>query len=415
MNNHDLVLLFIQLSVMLAAAVLLGQVARKLNQPAVLGELIGGILLGPTVFGAVAPGLHAVLFPSAGLTMPVRDAVIKLGMLFFLFVAGLEVDITNLRKRALSIAWTSASGIIVPFALGFGLVMLFPGLWELQAKSNTMVFALIIGIVMSISSIPIIARILMDLNLIKNEAGLIVMASATIDDLVGCALFAITLGNLFPTQASFLANGSIWVTTGLVLGFFTFFLTIGRWAAQRALPRMQEYLAWPSGFTGVIAILIMVAAAAAEAIGIHSIFGAFLVGVAFARHSEKRNQAYEMVHHFVVSFFAPIYFISVGLMVDFRTNFHLPLVLLVLIIACAGKIGGVTLGARIAKMPLKEALAVAFGMNARGMMGIVLASVAYEYRLIDQRVFVALIVMSIVTSMLSGPIMQRLLKEKGSK
>jgi len=414
MSSHDLVLFFIQVSLMLATAVLFGQLARKLGQPVVLGELMGGILLGPTFLGLLAPNVHAWLFPAAGITLTVRDAVIKLGMLFFLFVAGLEVDITHLRRLGPRIIWISITGIVVPFGLGFGLVRLLPGVWGPQTN-NTLIFALFIGTALSISALPLIARILMDLDMIKEEIGMVVMAAATIDDLVGWALFAVILGNLVPGKLIAPSIVNIWATLGLVLAFFTLFLTIGRWAAQRSLGWLQNQLTWPSSFIGVMIVLILAASAASELIGVHSIFGAFLVGVAFARKSEKRNQAHEMVYQFVVSFFAPIYFVSIGLQVDFTANFHLPLVLLVLVIACAGKIGGVTLGARMGKMSLRESLAVGFGMNARGMIGMILASVAFEYKVIDQRVFIALIVMALVTSMLSGPMMQRLLKISKSR
>jgi Kef-type K+ transport system membrane component KefB len=209
-----------------------------------------------------------------------------------------------------------------------------------------------------------------------------------------------------------LPGGSLWVTISLVLGLFALMLSVGRWAGQHALRWLQSHSTWPGGFIGVTAILVLAAAATAESIGIHGVFGAFLVGVALAQSSEKRNQAHEMIYQFVVSFFAPIYFVSIGLRANFVANFHLPLVLLILLVACVGKICGVSFGAWMGKMPPREALAVGFGMNARGAMEMILASIALEYKLIDQRVFVALIVMALVTSILSGPIMQRLLMIK---
>jgi Kef-type K+ transport system membrane component KefB len=270
-------------------------------------------------------------------------------------------------------------------------------------------FALFIGMALSISALPVIARILIDLDLIKRELGMVVMAAATIDDLVGWSLFAMILSNFMPNG---LPGGSLWVTISLVLGLFALMLSVGRWAGQHALRWLQSHSTWPGGFIGVTAILVLAAAATAESIGIHGVFGAFLVGVALAQSSEKRNQAHEMIYQFVVSFFAPIYFVSIGLRANFVANFHLPLVLLILLVACVGKICGVSFGAWMGKMPPREALAVGFGMNARGAMEMILASIALEYKLIDQRVFVALIVMALVTSILSGPIMQRLLMIK---
>lgn len=404
MSHHDLIVFFLEISVMLAIALSFRQLARMLNLPLVIGELIGGILLGPTAFGALAPKAYAWLFPTAGPAVVTRDSVIRLGLLFFLFCAGLEVNLAHLRRRGLSIAWTSILGIVVPFALGFSLVQFVPAIWGHSVEQKFL--ALFIGTALSISALPVIARILMDLHLMKKELGVVVMSAAMIDDLIGWSLFAVILSITNPNGAS---SRSLWINLLLVLFLFASFLTAGRWAGQRSLRWMQSRPTWPNGFIGVTSVIVLLAAAMAEAIGIHAVFGAFLVGVALAQTSDRRHEAHEMVHHFVMSFFAPIYFVSVGLQADFARNFDLPLVILMLVVACLGKIGGVTLGGWLAKMPLKQALAVGFGMNARGAMGMILASVALEHKLIDQRIFVALIVMALVTSLSSGPFMQRLL------
>jgi Kef-type K+ transport system membrane component KefB len=164
------------------------------------------------------------------------------------------------------------------------------------------------------------------------------------------------------------------------------------------------------GLIGLMAVSVLVAASAAEFIGIHGIFGAFLVGVAFAQAAGGPDTAaHEPVRRFVIGFFAPIYFASLGLRANFITSFDLTLVAVTLAVACVGKVGGASLGAWLGRMPAREALAVGVGMNARGAMEMILASVALEYELIDQRVFVALIVIALATSMLSGPLVQRLL------
>jgi len=407
MGHHDLVLFFLQISVILAVALVFGQVARRLHLSAVLGELIGGILLGPTVFAAIAPQLYVRLFPSAGSTAVGRDAVIKLGLLLFLFVAGLEVNLAQVRQRGWSVVWTSLSGIVVPFGLGFGLVLLLPGLWTPQANSNVLVFALFMGTALSISALPVIVRVLMELDLTKRDLGMVVMAAATIDDLIGWLLFAVLLSTFRMGDQQ--PDGGLWISLGLILGFLAITLSVGRWIGPHARRWSQAHLRWPSGFIAMTAILVLVVGAIAETIGIHAVFGAFLVGVALAQTSEPRDQAHEVVYQFVTSFFVPIYFVSVGLQANFAANFDLLLVSLILVVACAGKIGGASFGAWIGRFPPREALAIGFGMNARGAMGMILASAALEYQLIDQRIFVALIIMALVTSVLSGPIMQRLL------
>ena len=406
MTHHELVLFLAQIAVMLCVALVFGCLARRLGQPAVLGELVGGILLGATVLGALAPGLYAALFPAGGGAAVGRSAVVKLGMLFFLFVAGQEVALAQLWGKGRKVALISVLGMVVPFALGFGLVLLAPGLWGQPPGGRPLVLALFMGTALSISALPVIARILMDLKLMRTELGAAVMTAAMFDDLVGWLLFAMILGSVAPGGPT---GGFPWLGCGLVAGAFAVALTVGRWAAQRALRWLRPRMPWPSGFIGVAAVLVLVTAAVFEGAGVHAALGAFLVGVALAPGAAERDEQHETISQFVTSFFgAPVYFVSLGLGVSFVTSFDWVLVLVVLAVACAGKLGGAVLGARLAGIPARQALAIGFGMNARGAMGMILASVAFENGIIDERIFVALIVMALVTSLLSGPAMQRL-------
>ncbi len=411
MSHHDLIVLFLQICAMLGVALVFGQGIRRLRFPSVLGELGGGIVLGPTIFGALAPTAYAWLFLTGDLVASGREAVIKIGMLFFLCAGGLEVNLSQLRRRGLSVTLTSLLGVVVPFGLGFGSVVLLPRLWAPQATDKGLIFAAFIGTALSISALPVIARILMDLDLIDKEIGVVIMTAATINDLVGWSLFAAILSAIAPASQ----GRSLWATLGLVVGFSVLVLMLGRWIGRPFLRWLRASVAWPSGFIGITAMLILAAAAFAETVGIHATFGAFLVGVALGQSvEEEENNAHDIIHQFAVSFFAPLYFVSIGLSADFAANFDLPFVLLLLLISCIGKICGAGLGARLGGMPAKEALAVGFGMNARGAMEMILASIALEYRLIDERVFVALIVMALVTSMLSAPVLQRLMKQPPS-
>ena len=406
MDHHELILFFLQVCVMLSVALVFGQAMRRLRQPAVLGELMGGIVLGPTVFGAVMPNVYSRLFPTRdGISLGL-EAVIRIGMLFFLFVAGLEVNLAHLKGRGLSVALTSLLGILVPFGLGAGSVLWLPDFWGPPAQHKALAFALLMGAALSISALPVIARILMDLDLIQGDIGVTVMTAATINDLAGWSLFAVILSTLMPDSPARSVAG----TLGLVVAFSLAILGLGRWLGRPVLHWLRSFVAWPSGFIGVTAVLVLVAAALAETIGIHAIFGAFLVGVALGKGLERENHAHGIIYQFAVSFFAPLYFVSIGLEADFAANFDLPIVLLVLFVACAGKIGGAGLGAWMGGMRPTEALAVGFGMNARGAMEVILASVALEYRLIDERIFVALIIMALLTSMISAPALHQLMK-----
>ena len=390
---------------MLSMALLCGQLMSRLHLPAVFGELFGGIILGPTVWGWVSPSTYHWLFPTSGAIFQGRDALIQICMLFFLFAAGLEMNLSLARKRITNIAWASLTGIIVPFVMGFGMVILFPDLWKGHFHVDSLLFAIFMGTALSISALPVIVRILMDLDLMNTDMGMIITGAATINDLIGWSLFAFILSNLSPES---IINIPPYMTFLLVFLLFAFMLTVGRVIAQEALKWLKSYMPWPGSFLGITAVLILLAAACAEAIGIHAVFGAFLVGLAFSQNLEKRDNAHEMVYQFVMYFFAPLYFVSIGLRANFVESFNPVLVLVVLSIACIGKVLGVTFGLRVSKMSWKQSAVVGFALNARGAMEIILATVARDAGLIDDHLFVALIIMALVTSILSGPIMSRL-------
>ncbi|UCF94062.1 MAG: cation:proton antiporter [Desulfobacterales bacterium] len=401
----DSFLFYIQICVMLCVALVFGQLMRKLRQPAVVGELLGGIVLGPTVFGLLAPGAYHWLFPVEGIATISREAVIKIGMLFFLFVAGLEIDISQIKRRSACVSLTAGTGILMPFAGAVLLVFLWPDLWGVPAQKNKLTFTMFMGTALSISALPVIARILVDLELIREESGTIVMAAATISDLICWFLFAMIISALDPTGLSLKAA---WTSVVLLVGFAAIVLLGGRLVDQRVFHLLQAHLPWPSAFIGLTVIVILIAAITTELIGIHAIFGAFLVGVALGRRFESVEKAQVTFYQFAVSFFAPLYFVSIGLRIDFASHFDPVLALLILFVACLGKIGGAGLGARWGGMEPKKALVVGFGLNARGAMEMILASVALEHRLIDERIFVALIFTAVVTSVLSGPAIKML-------
>jgi Kef-type K+ transport system membrane component KefB len=401
----DMVTFFLEIAVMLSVSLLCGQLMNRLGLPAVFGELFGGIILGPTVLGWLSPYTFNWLFPASGAVFQGKDALIQICMLFFLFAAGLEMNLSLAKKQVNYIAWASLTGIVVPFVMGFGMVVLFPDLWTGHFNVEKLLFAMFMGTALSISALPVIARILMDLDLMNTDIGMTVIGAATINDLVGWSLFAFILSNFAPYS---IINIPPYMTFLLILLLFTFMLTIGRALAQGALKLLKSYMPWPGSFLGITAVLILIAAACAEAIGVHAVFGAFLVGLAFSQNLEKRDAAHEMVYQFVMYFFAPLYFVSIGLRANFVASFDLVLVLVVLSIACIGKVLGVTLGLRASKMPWKQSAVIGFALNARGAMEMILATVAKDAGLIDDRLFVALIIMALVTSVLSGPIMSRL-------
>ena len=233
MAHSEIVVFFCQIGAMLAVAIACGQIARRLGQPAVLGELLGGVLIGPTVFQAVAPGAYAWLFPQSTGIVTAREAVLQIGMLFFLFVAGLEVNLGLLRRRGLCLLLTAVLGAAVPFAVGFGAARVVPGFWNVPEGVNREIFAVFLGTALCISALPVIARILFDLGLVRHEIGVITLAAATINDLIGWSLLALILGTMEDGRPA----RPVGVTILLVLLFAVVVFGLGRIVARLLLRR----------------------------------------------------------------------------------------------------------------------------------------------------------------------------------
>lgn len=396
---------------MLAVAMVLGQVMRRLRQPAVLGEMLGGILLGPTILGMLAPGAFAWLFDSSPTVDAVRDASIKLGMLFFLFIAGFEVDLSDLRRMGTRAVVIGLVGTLLPIALGVGLVYAIPrGFWGPAVQEHFLSFALFIGMNLANSANPVIARILMDLGLLKSEIGATIMTATIVDDLVNWTLFAIILNDIAPSGAA--GATSLPMSILLVLAFFAVVLGAGRWLAPFGVRLARRFLSWPTGLISATTVMILLCAAVAESLGIHAFLGAFLVGAALSGgDAADRQSAHDIVSKFALGYFAPLYFVSMGLNANFITSFDLALVALILAAALISKMAGVLLGAWMARMPItRETVAIAVGLNARGATGIILAGVGLSNGVIDERIFVAVMVMCLITSLIAGPGMSALLK-----
>ncbi len=409
LSTQELTALFLALGVLLAFARLLGEIARRFNQPSVLGEILAGILLGPTVLGRLAPEISLVLFPQSGASAIVFDSFMGLAITLFLLVAGLEVNLSTVWRQGRSVLVVGNAGIVVPFTLGFAAAWFMPAAMGIEPGADPLIFALFIATALSISALPVIAKTLMDLNLYRSDFGMIVIASAVLNDLVGWIIFAIILGMLGTATGPVLGVGE---TIVLILFFTVAMLTVGRVLLDRMLLWIQAHSASPGSVIGFILAVALIAAAGTEWLGVHLIFGAFIAGVALGDSPHLRARTRSVIEQFVSVIFAPLFFASIGLKVDFIANFEPGLVALVLVIACLGKVLGCGVGGRWVGMPRREALALGFAMNARGAMEIILGLLALRYNLISERLFVALVAMALATSMMSGPVMQKLLRLK---
>jgi Kef-type K+ transport system membrane component KefB len=402
LDASELTVMLLALALLIGVARLFGEIAQRCRQPAVLGELLAGVLLGPTVFGSLAPDWQAWLFPRTGNNAIVLDAIGSLAIVLFLLVAGLEVDLSTVWRQGRTALKVGVLGTIVPFAFGLAGAWITPAAFGRQDDADPTIFALFLATAMAISSLPVIAKTLLDLNLYRTDLGMIVVSAAIFNDLIGWTIFALILGMMGQHGSS----SGVATTVALTLLYAAFMLTAGRWLVHRILPLLQAYAHWPAGVLGFIMTLGLLGAAFTEYIGIHAIFGSFLVGVALGESTHLQERTRVMIEEFVSIIFAPVFFASIGLRVNFVTSFDLTLVSLVLALACAGKLLGAYLGARWGGMSTRDRWAVAFAMNSRGAMEIILGLLALEAGLIAQELFVALVVMAILTSAVSGPLIR---------
>lgn len=402
--HKELVSLLIAISVMLLASRVVAEFLKKFKMPMVMGELIVGILLGPTIFGTFFPELFNNIFPLQGNVGVALDGIFKLSVIMLLFVAGLEVQLPLVLKQGKVAVYTSVFSMVIPFITGFVVASYFPHWFGVSDdKDQKLLFALFFGTALSISALPVIARILIDMNLFKTHVGMVIIASAMFDDLVGWLFFSFILG-LTNVSAD---KNAVFYSLGYIIGFGAFMLTIGKKVINKALPWVQTKLSWPGGVLSISLGFCLLCAAFTESIHIHAILGAFIAGIAFGDSVHLHEKAREIIHQFVTNFFAPLFFVSIGLKVNFISHFDFTIVMIVMVLAYIGKILGATLGAYWGGMSKNLSLAVGFGMNARGAMEIILGTLALNAGLITTPVFVALVIMALVTSLTSGPMMKR--------
>jgi Kef-type K+ transport system membrane component KefB len=406
LEHNEVINLLLQLAAMLLSARVFAEIAQQFKQPAVVGEILAGIVLGPTILGMISPDSFSYLFqsnPSANLAL---DGIVQMAVILLLFIAGLEVELHVVWAQGKSAVYISLMGLFVPFVFGFVFPYFFPDFFGL-ADGDKMLFSLFMGTAMSITALPVVVRILMDMGLFKTKMGMIIVAGAMVNDIIGWLIFSVILSFMGKS-----GNLSLMSTIGITLLFTIFMLTLGKGLLNRVLPWINKNLAWPGGLLSLAITFCFLLAAFTEWLGIHAIFGAFLFGVSLGDSHHLSEKAKEIIHQFINNIFAPLFFVSIGLKINFFTNFDIGLVVAIIAISFAGKIIGSGFGALRSGFAKKDAMAIGFGMNARGAMEIILGLIALENGLIDEKLFVALVVMALITSMTSGPLMKWALRNK---
>ena len=407
LSSAEVLHFLIIVTVVLVLARVLGELCRRVRQPAIIGEMLAGIILGPTILQHYYPVVFKDIFLAFPRSYGAFDGFANIGIILLMFVAGFEVDLKQIRKDGKHALYISISGIIFPFIVGFIAAWFFYQQIFLSGAGQ-LISALFFGTALSITALSVITKILMDLNILKTKIGNLVLTSAMIDDFLGWILFSIILQMMNSGKG----EGSVWSVV-LVLAFAVFMMTAARWGINKLLLVAQKNLKIGRVITLAIC-LCFTGAIVTEYLGVRAVFGAFLMGVAVGDSLYFTERHKLILHQFTVNIIAPLFFASIGLRLNFVANFNMEVVAVILAIACIAKLIGAGIGSRLSGLNKNESVAVAFGMNARGSQVIVLGLLALQSKIIDDKVFEGLVVMTIVTAVISGPVMKHyFLKDTG--
>lgn len=409
LDESHILLFLVQLFVLLLCTRGLGELFRRWKQPALTAELLVGIVLGPTILGRILPGFQMALFPPDAIQQSMLETVAWLGVLFLLLDTGLEIDFSiawRQRGSALAIALTD---IVVPMLVAFVPVLFLPGAF-LADPSRRLLFGLFMATVMTISAMPVAARGLHDLNLLKTDLGFLTMSALAVNDVIGWVLFAIILG-IF-TQAS-VAIGPILLVFAGTLGFAVLALTLGRPFSARIFDAIKaREFPEPASSLTVTLLLGLLFGAITQKLGVHALFGFFLAGIVAGEARSLSEDTRRVINQMVYSLFVPLFFANIGLKIDFAANFHGGLVALICVVGIAGRYLGAWFGVTIARVPRVNRNLISIAHTPGGMMEIVVALLALEAGLITQAIFVAIVFSAVFSSVIMGPWMARALARR---
>jgi Kef-type K+ transport system membrane component KefB len=397
-------LVIIQWVVIIAVAWFFGRLGRRLGQPLAVGEILAGILLGPSALGALWPEGFAWVFRPE--TQPTMQVLAKIGLILLMFQVGMEFDFGHVTARSRTVTAVSLLGIVAPMLGG-----LLAGGWlhrTYAPEINRFGFLLFVCIAMSISALPIMGRILLEMKLERTALGALAISSAAIDDVIGWVLLAMATA-LVSAQFS---GWRLLLQAGGVVVFFLFLMyVVGPWLRRvwrKAAPVGVRHTMRPD-FLALLLIVLFACALITNALGVFSIFGAFLLGVALHQEPTLVLAWREKFQHFVLVALVPIFFTNTGLHTQVGA-LNTPLLwtgcAVVLLVAVAGKLGGCFLGARLTGQSLRESACIAALMNTRALMGLVAINVGLELKLLNREMFTMFVLMALLTTVMTGPLLR---------
>jgi len=420
LTTAEIARVLLALGLLMVAAHACGALFARFRQPPVIGEIVGGLVLGPTIFGAALPDVKAAIFPDEGTTASVLGAIYQLGLFLLMFAAGAELRSVFHRGERKTASFITLVGTLVPFGAGL-LVLQFIDLSRFQgAAANDTSFLLVFAIAIAVTSIPVISRIMLDLGILEGAFARIVLTAAVIEDVALYVVLAIALALVSETQGDDFglaalvgmdpASGlSMAYHVLITLAFFGVFLWLGPRIFKRALASRFNALQSRSPVAFQLVFMLALTGICLFA-GITPLFGAFVAGMVVGVTADKEDKARESIRSFAFAFFIPVYFAIVGLRLDLIDDFNPLFFVAFLAFACTIKSLSVYVGGRLAGQTRSGAGNLAVAMNARGGPGIVLASVAFDAKIINDEFYVALVMLAVVTSMFAGSWLERIVK-----
>ncbi|WP_143310645.1 cation:proton antiporter [Chitinophaga vietnamensis] len=400
--KHPLSLLLLQIIVIMLASRLFGILANKMKQPAVVGEIIAGVLLGPSLLGWLSPSFSGFLFPVD--SMKNLQFLSQIGLAFFMFIVGMELDISKIRNKAHDAVMISHASIVVPFFLGVWLAYFLFTRFA-PAQVSFLSFALFMGIAMSITAFPVLARIVQERKLTGTPLGTMAITCAAADDVTAWCILAAVV--------AIVNAGSVWtavLTIILAIIFVAVMLYFVRPQLSRALRALQTRGKEKSAISLVFFILL-VSAWMAEVIGIHALFGAFLAGVIMPQEASVKRILTDKVEDVSVLLLLPIFFAYTGLRthIGLLNQGHLWMACgMIMLVAVAGKFGGSAITARLMGQSWNQSLAIGALMNTRGLMELVVLNIGYDLGILSPEIFAMMVLMALGTTFMTGPLLDLL-------
>ncbi len=397
-SHAEVLQLVIQIAVLLAVARFLGGLFQRMGQPAVIGEILAGVILGPSLLSGLIPWVEQWIVPQTPAQGYMLEVVALIGVMLLLVITGLETDIALIRRRIRVALGVAVGGLVVPFVTGLLLGLTLPDSLLVDPTDRT-VFALFVATALSISAIPVLAKILMDLDLMRREFGQTVLAAGMIDDITGWTMLGLVTAL---ASAEAITAGTVLQTILMVLVFLLGTVTLGRIVVERGLELIQDRFRGRDAILTLVVVLAFAWGALSHALRLEPVIGAFAIGILFGRLPRLPTDVVQKLESMALAVFAPIFFAVAGLKVDIGAILQPDLLLwavAVIAVATIGKVAGAYLGARyISGQDHWSALAYGSGLNARGAVEIIIATIGLSLGILSTEMFSIIVVMAVVTS-----------------